>query len=205
MNKWRSDLSVSRKDFIEIIWPKIKFWFGDNCQLIQVEEVQDSYAELLDKEAGIDYLIKDEIGIRPISARVQRDFFFETVTIRKNRITGSITELDKLIKRVHSNYLYPWRHIQGYLDTKKFSNIPVIWRVYSVEMADLVLSLSLKNLKIQSYSNGLESALLLPGYEKLWYDRSVYDGNIFRAFEVKKLKELNYSVLEFNQEEECPF
>ena len=175
MNQWKNDLSISRNLFINFVWPNIKIWFPPESKLIQVEEVQDSYAELLDKEAGIDYLIKDKVGLRPISARVQQNYEFKTLTIREKRSSGVKTEFEKLVKRVNSNYLHPWIHIQAYIKFNK------LIRAYGVETRDLVHLLDFKD-------------------DNVWYrEINKNDGNIFLVFKISGLENYGIKIMKFEK------
>ncbi len=170
LSQWTTDLSISRKHFVSIVFPQIKFWFGES-QLIQVEDVKNFYAELLDKEAGIDYFIKDNIGLRPISARVQLNKSYPTITIRESRTTGAITELEKLIKRVDNYYIYPWLHIQAYVRDNQLLS------AYAVQTSDIVKYFSDKDVCYQQ--------------------KNSFDGNTFVVFSIEKLKAKGVHVLEF--------
>lgn len=174
MNNWRDDLNKSRSNFVKVVWPKIKYWFGEFTELIQVEEIQDSYAELLDKEAGIDYLIKDKTGIRPLSARVQSDnFLYKTVTIREKRANGTKTEFQKLLTRVNSNYLHPWLHIQAYVQAG------CLFAAFGVKIEDLIHILDFEN-------------------PEVWYRQTnKQDGNIFIVYKISGLKDYGIKVIEF--------
>lgn len=172
LNNWKEDLSKSRNSFVTTVWPEIRFWFGNNTELIQVEEIEDFYARRLDIDAGIDYLVRDELGLRPISTRVQFDCVYSTVTIRERRSSGIRTELEKIVERVNKSYLHPWMHVQAYI----VKGILVL--SYAVQVSDIV----------KSYKN-----------KDVWYIQTNHnDGNTFIVFQIEKLRELGINILEFS-------
>jgi hypothetical protein len=110
------DLSESAKDFLEIVYPKIKNQLG-NGKLVPVQAVTaDTMATLLDQYACIDaWYIEDDKGIRGIASRVQYDADYRTFTVRKSRVSGARTEFDKLTFAIKKEWLYPFWFCQAYI------------------------------------------------------------------------------------------
>ena len=105
---WAIDLKESSKDFLEIVYPQIKDWFGDG-ELIPVESVTKSdMAKKLDMYSGIDnwHIVTNE-GIRGLSSRVQYYKDWSTFTVRLGRITGARTQYAKKLHAIEKDYLYP--------------------------------------------------------------------------------------------------
>lgn len=121
---WVVDLQESAKAFWEIVWPKIKGWFGD-AELIPVEEGEGMMAAKLDMFSGIDYwIVKTSEGIRGLASRVQKDTDYSTFTIRKDRQSGVRTEYAKLKEAIEEDRLYPYWTCQSYviIESKTFLN-----------------------------------------------------------------------------------
>lgn len=117
---WAIDLKESSKDFLEIVYPQIKDWFGDG-ELIPVESVTKSdMAKKLDMYSGIDnwHIVTNE-GIRGLSSRVQYYKDWSTFTVRLGRITGARTQYAKKLHAIEKDYLYPYWTIQSYLNKKE--------------------------------------------------------------------------------------
>lgn len=118
---WDENLRESAKDFLNVVWPKIKEWFGSG-DLIPVEAITDSeMAILFDQKSGIDaWYIEDENGIRGIASRVQWGWKdWRTFTVRMKTIFGGRTEYQKLTNAIENDWLYPHWTCQAYLTKNK--------------------------------------------------------------------------------------
>lgn len=122
---WKDKLRESARDFLEVVWPQIRNWFG-NGELIPVEAVTESeMAKCLDRNAGIDaWYIETENGIRGIASRVQWGKDWKTFTVRIKTVFGSRTEYQKLSNAIKNDWLYPYWFVQAYLtESKKLLNV----------------------------------------------------------------------------------
>jgi hypothetical protein len=110
------DLSESAKDFLEIVYPKIKDLLGGG-KLVPVQMVTSSeMAVLLDRCSCIDaWYVEDDRGIRGIASRVQYDVDYQTFTVRRSRASGTRTEFEKLAFAIKREWLYPFWFCQAYI------------------------------------------------------------------------------------------
>jgi len=113
-------LRESAKDFIGIVWPEIKTWFGSGI-LEPVEAVTEpEMTRLFDQISGIDaWYIENENGIRGIASRVQWGKNYRTWTVRMKTIFGGRTEYQKLTNAIENDWLYPYWTVQAYLTKTK--------------------------------------------------------------------------------------
>ena len=113
-------LRESAQDFLYVVWPQIRDWFGPG-QLIPVEAVTESeMAKSLDQKSGIDaWYIENENGIRGISSRIQWGKDWKTFTVRMKTIYGGRTEYEKLTNAIENEWLYPYWFCQAYLTMNK--------------------------------------------------------------------------------------
>lgn len=114
--KWQDDLNKSKKTFLELVWPIISHHFK-NGKLIPIEASYQTcnnngydIAKDLDILCGIDFwhVVEGE-GCRGIASRVQfQDENYKTFTIRKERLSGAVTEFEKREKAISTGlYIYP--------------------------------------------------------------------------------------------------
>jgi hypothetical protein len=133
MGKWEEDFEWSARAFKQMIWPEIKEHLGGG-ELMSVEQIQDSpFARLFDILAGFDAVQTTPDGrVRGISSRIQRrpdhavirseDKYwhpYNTFTLRKSRESGAETEIEKRIRAINGESLYPAITVQSYLETKE--------------------------------------------------------------------------------------
>lgn len=116
-------------NFETIVFPKIKDYFGFNCEYVSIESLKDDDTlsnkirrmfSRLDNVCGVDGLVIDpRKGIKTIANRVQpmgRNFKpFNTFTVRTKRSTGTKTEYDKRLEAIREGYLYPMLTTQAYI------------------------------------------------------------------------------------------
>ena len=176
-------LKKSSAHFIEYVWPLIKDSIGGG-QVIPVEGVtESSFAKELDMIAGIDawqiFINDNKIKcMRGIASRIQwyrdewnKNYPFNTFTIRHNIVSGNDTEYNKRLYAVNSGnefILFPAVTIQAYLGKM---GLPVfsIGVMFTKEL-------------IKAASNNK------------WELKTVEYGNIMMVIPWNKLQQLNYNL-----------
>jgi hypothetical protein len=122
----RADLGRSAADFLNVVWPRIRCWFGGG-ELVPVETTAPApFVKQLDTLAGIDaWHVHMLHGIRGIASRVQwvgHDPAWATFTVRsyRNSEAGAETELAKRLRAIKGgrSFLYPALTVQAYLDVE---------------------------------------------------------------------------------------
>ena len=169
----RKDLTRSAKNFIEIVYPEIKQWFG-NGQLVPVEAVTEiEMAKMLDMNSGIDaWYVETENGIRGIGSRVQYDTDYSSFTIRKKRVGGTRTEYEKLSNAIENEWLYPHWFCQAFIDGEYLSNAGLCTTI------DLIEFIKNGTLDKDYFINSCSNAEFFVVYWK--HFRNKYDINILR-------------------------
>jgi hypothetical protein len=72
--------------------------------------------EEMDLMNNIDYLAREPWGqLIPIASRMQRDCFYRTFTIRKERVNGMETELSKMQRAIRDGSMAPGWFVHGYV------------------------------------------------------------------------------------------
>jgi|SRR5262245_34891395 len=128
MSNWRPDAQWSADAFEEIIWPEIKDHIGGG-RLLSLEDGDDLVARYFDIRAGFDAIQECADGrVRGIAQRCQqkpenlkreRDYPYNTFTIRNKRESGMTTENEKRrLALEEDGGLYPAITVQAYLETK---------------------------------------------------------------------------------------
>jgi hypothetical protein len=110
-------LNASRADFINVVWPAIK-WYVRGKELIPVESVtSDDMARKLDMLAGIDsWIIRTPDDIIGLASRVQWCFSYNTFTVRYAIPSGGPTEFHKRKAALASpGALCPYLTCQAYI------------------------------------------------------------------------------------------
>lgn len=112
---FKDDLSFS-KDVFSIIKPYIEK--DTNSMIIDVEGAGDALKQL-DINAGIDYMLVSNKGIRGLASRVQAGKSWRTFTVRARKQSGAKTEYEKRIDAINEGYIYPYYTMQAYADNDK--------------------------------------------------------------------------------------
>ena len=176
-NDVKKDLNDSILAFENLVLPIIESKNMINGNFISIEKITHSFEEDIathfDKLSSIDlFRIKIDEGISGIASRVQfGKKAYNTFTIRKNRVSGALTELDKIIKNYHSGkYFYPHLYIHSYISNRENGE---------------VLSFAI-----------VETKTLIELYEKNIYNIKInrYDGNEFICFDWNDILKKGYKI-----------
>ena len=137
-----SDLKDSAYDFLKVVFPAMVEQGFLSGELIPVESVTTSeMTRRLDMLSGIDsWAIKEPDGITGIASRVQWGWKpFNTFTIRKSRLSGVSTELEKRQRAIESNgqYLYPYWTVQAYL-TQVHGQLLTIGMARTMDVVEII-------------------------------------------------------------------
>lgn len=106
-----------------------------------VEESDNEVLILLDSVSGIDYINKNDFGLRGIAARcqwVENKKPFNSFTIRSIRKTGAITEFEKRINQINNGYLYPALTLQAYFDNRQDNNLLSVAVIHTKVLYDIL-------------------------------------------------------------------
>lgn len=89
--------------------------------LIPCEGSDEEIAQFLDVSCGIDYIRVSKRGqlAQGVGCRFQADVPYRTITIRKERESGAMTELEKRKLAIEHGGIYPYYTMHAYVDTKK--------------------------------------------------------------------------------------
>lgn len=111
----KNKISNSKQRFQNIVWPKIRHWFGGG-ELVAGESVNERIANILDTEAGVDfYAVKSGKGIITLASRVQKTACFRTHTARYDTGTDYDTEVQKRLRQLKLGMLTPQFTVQAYV------------------------------------------------------------------------------------------
>lgn len=117
------DMEWSSKAFVDVVWPRIRHWFGES-DVIPVETVTEAaFAKQLDIDAGVDFwVVRKNKGLTPVASRIQLikpgAMPYNSFTIRASRPKGKETEMHKRLRAIRESdrgYLYPHVTIQAFL------------------------------------------------------------------------------------------
>lgn len=112
---WKADLGKSMDVFNRLIKPVLQDVMGG--EYIPVEGSPEEIAQLLDKRIGIDAMIDRGNTIYGLGSRIQIDSgVWNTFTIRCDRQSGHITELEKLRKAIKNDSMRPQITMQAYVE-----------------------------------------------------------------------------------------
>lgn len=128
-----SQLSDSARDFLNVVWPKIKelSWLDGELAPVEATTIKE-WANKLDTLSGIDaWYIKKNSGLSGIASRVQwkpeqsQKYPYNTFNIRYKKPSGAKTEYQKRIEAINSDgeLLYPYWTCHAYLCDKEFGPI----------------------------------------------------------------------------------
>lgn len=133
---WKDDLSASMDVFNRLVWPCLK----EMCHggdYIPVEGSPDEIAQILDKQIGIDGMLKKGSGFYGVGSRIQIDSgVWNTFTIRCERESGHITELEKLRRAINNDSLRPQLTLQAYVERDALKSLAVAKTVDIVRYID---------------------------------------------------------------------
>ena len=119
---WKDDLSVSMDAFKRLVKPVLEEIMQG--EYIPVEGSPEEIAQLLDKRIGIDAMVDKGDTIYGLGSRIQIDSgVWNTFTIRCDRESGHITELEKLRKAIKSDSMRPQITLQAYVENDKLQSL----------------------------------------------------------------------------------
>lgn len=122
MEKWEVDLRESKRLFLKLVWSTIQ----DHCgggRLEAVEGVENPTAKTLDIYGGVDFWIRQPSGLCCLASRVQsnsdlaqRQYEYNTFTIRDERESGVDTEYQKRMEAIRTGkHFYPYLQSHAYV------------------------------------------------------------------------------------------
>jgi hypothetical protein len=119
---WDDDLELSMEMFDRLIRPVLPRLIRGEC--VRVEGRGEEIAQMLDKQIGIDALIVREDVTFALASRVQIDTgVWDTFTIRCERQSGHITELEKLKNAIKSEAMRPHLTMQAYVTNGELQSV----------------------------------------------------------------------------------
>lgn len=143
-----SQLSDSSRDFLNIVWPKIKELGWLDGDLIPVEATSiKAWAKQLDTLSGIDaWHIKEDSGLSGIASRIQWEppdptyYPYNTFNVRYSRISGAKTEYQKRTEAIASNgeMIYPYWTCHAYLQYKQIGPLLSMGLARTVDVIESV-------------------------------------------------------------------
>ena len=136
-NSWNIDLNDSVKALEKIKDPILSKIISGKIHTI--ENAKNEILIKLDTACGIDYIRENETGLQGIAARVQWGRPWNTFTIRKERHTGSKTELEKRLEQIKKGYFYPAFTLQAYFDNRINNNCLSVGVVQTVYIFNFIL------------------------------------------------------------------
>ena len=111
---WDDDLALSMDVFDRLIRPVLPKLVRGEC--VRVEGREEEIAQMLDKQIGIDALIVREDATFALGSRVQiNKGVWDTFTIRCERQSGHITELEKLKNAIKNEAMRPHLSMHAYV------------------------------------------------------------------------------------------
>jgi len=135
-----SDISNSRRAFVNLVWPQIsERWFG-GAELEPVEDERDSLKHAMDSISGVDYWTVGD-NLQSIASRVQNcNYSTFTIRMRRNQ-TGNDTEFQKRKHALDSEGLSPDWVVQAYVDVPVDTNRRNdTWRVNDGELLNAAIA-----------------------------------------------------------------
>lgn len=93
---------------------KDAFKLGAGRELILTELSDSPFCQNLDRNWGIDGLIRHNNGLTPVAIRILFTDY-KTFTIRNHRSTGAKTEFDKLVEGLETGTPYPELYFTAYV------------------------------------------------------------------------------------------
>lgn len=132
----KRDLDLSMSQFDELIRPVLPQLFG-SCEFIRTEGSPEEIAKILDQNIGIDGLIKKGSVYYGLGSRIQSGSgVWNTFTIRKSRVSGHITELEKLRRAIKNDAMRPHFTMHAYVTNNELKSIGVVRTRDLVEYID---------------------------------------------------------------------
>lgn len=119
---WKDDLSVSMDAFRRLVKPVLEEIMKG--EYIPVEGSPEEIAQLLDKRIGIDAMVDKGDTIYGLGSRIQIDSgVWNTFTIRCDRESGHITELEKLRNAIKRDAMRPQVTLQAYIENDTLQSL----------------------------------------------------------------------------------
>ena len=110
-----------------VLTDKVVTFLSMSGNFTNIEEYDDYLIKQLDLNAGMDVLCQTGSHMYGIAQRIQSISSlhpcYNTFTVRSERHTGTITELQKRKEAIENEYLYPKYTLQAYIDTNNNNNI----------------------------------------------------------------------------------
>ena len=121
---WSDDLKTSMGIFNKLIKPVLPDLIPGECT--QIEGSPEEIAKMLDQHIGIDAMIDKGDIVYGLGSRIQIDSgVWNTFTIRCERESGHITELEKLRKAIAMDAMRPHFTMQAYVIRGELKSIAV--------------------------------------------------------------------------------
>lgn len=113
------DLNDSERAFerVKKIIEKMLSGITISCESMTCDDNSIGFA--LDTYGGIDYFIKDDVGLKGLASRMSFGTPFNTFTIRSERPGGNKTEEQKRSQQIAGDYIYPYWTVQAYFESKE--------------------------------------------------------------------------------------
>ena len=119
---WKDDLGKSMDVFRRLIKPVLENVMGGDY--IPIEGSPEEIAQMLDKRIGIDAMIDRGNTVYGLGSRIQIDSgVWNTFTIRCDRQSGHITELEKLRKAIRCDSMRPQITMQAYVENDELKSL----------------------------------------------------------------------------------
>ena len=132
---WTDDLSTSMDVFNRLIKPVLQDIMSG--KYIPVEGSPEEIAQLLDKRIGIDAMVDRGSMIYGLASRIQIDSgVWNTFTIRCDRQSGHITELEKLRKAIKCDSMRPQITMQAYVENGELKSLGLARTVDIIKYID---------------------------------------------------------------------
>ena len=132
---WRDDLTASMDVFNRLIKPVLEDVMKG--EYIPVEGSPEEIAQLLDKRIGIDAMVDRGDTIYGLGSRIQIDSgVWDTFTIRCDRESGHITELEKLRKAIKADSMRPQITMQAYVENDTLKSLALARTVDIIRYID---------------------------------------------------------------------
>ena len=172
---WIDDLSESMDVFNRLVKPVLpKLITG---KYISVEGTPEEIAHFLDEHIGIDAMVDKETCVFGLGSRIQIDSgVWNTFTIRCERESGHITELEKLRNAIKYDSMRPQFSLHAYVVKDELKSIAIARTKDIIEYLD-------------THDNEKDCPT------RKTFDKKTHKWQKFRAISWKKMKEAHYQVI----------
>lgn len=154
---WTDDLMRSMNTFDRLIKPVLHEMVKG--KFIRVEGTAEEIAKILDEQIGIDAMINNNGLFYGLGSRIQIDSgVWDTFTIRCNRESNHITELEKLRKAIKFDAMRPYITMQAYVEDDCLKSIGV---ALTRDIVDYIDNHNCKK-KVSRDGNGWAQFVVIP-------------------------------------------